>query len=169
MHRHLPPRLTRLKQRPFPHERFCCPLIHQYYGLLRLLMKNPFEFRNPLLISTVTRDVALDSMRSLLFRHLLSQHSASSTPESSSGLRFQILHPFCGLRQHLKGSALSCSRQWRANLTMLQSSLNVTDCCFAPPSQRDTSLQHNQSPGSTGRLLLGSLAITETGLAPASK
>ncbi len=112
---------------------------------------------------------ALDFMRSLLFRHLLSQHSASSTPESSSGLRFQILHPFCGLRQHLKGSALSCSPSSRGNLTMLQSSLYVTDCCFAPPSQRDTSLQHNQSPGSTGRLLLGSLAITETGLAPVSK
>ncbi len=112
--------------------------------------------------------LALDFMRSLLFRHLLSQHSVSFTPESSSGLLFQILHPFLGLRQHLKGSALSFSRQKRANLTMLQSSLDVTDCCFAPPSQRDTPLQHNQSPGSTGRLLLSFLAITETGLAPVS-
>jgi len=35
--------------------------------------------------------------------------------------------------------------------------------------QRDTPLQHPQSPGSTGRLLRGSLAITPTGLAPVSK
>lgn len=111
---------------------------------------------------------ALDLIRSLLFRHLLSQHSASNTPESSSGLHIQILHPFHGLRHCMTGSALSCSRLRRANLTMLQSSLYVTDCCFAPPSRRVTSLQHNRLPGSTGRLLLSSLAITETGLAPVS-
>ena len=55
------------------------------------------------------------------------------------------------------------------NITTLQDSLHGTDCRFAPPSQRDTPLQHLQSPGSTGRLLRGSLVITATGLAPASQ
>ena len=42
-----------------------------------------------------------------------------------------------------------------ANITTLQDSLYGTDCCFAPVSHRDTSLQHDRSPGSTGSLLRG--------------
>ena len=54
------------------------------------------------------------------------------------------------------------------NVTMLQDSLYVTDCYFAPVSHRHTSLQHNQSPKSIGGSLQGSLAITLTRLSLAS-
>jgi len=50
----------------------------------------------------------------------------------------------------------------------LQDSLHVTGCCFALPSQEDTPLQHNRSPGSTGSLLRGLLAVTTVGLSPTS-
>ena len=40
--------------------------------------------------------------------------------------------------------------------------------CFTSFTEK-YAFQHLQSPGSTGRLLQGSLAITPTGLAPASK
>ncbi len=63
------------------------------------------------------------------------------------------------------GSPLSLS----GRITALQDFLRGTDYCFAPPSQRDTSLQHRWSPSSTGSLLRGSLVITTTGLPPASK
>ena len=53
---------------------------------------------------------------------------------------------------------------YRANVTMLQDSLYVTDCYFAPVSHRHTSLQHNRSPKSIGGSLQGSLAITLTRL-----
>ena len=57
---------------------------------------------------------------------------------------------------------------YRANVTMLQDSLYVTDCYFAPVSRRHTSLQHNRLPKSIGDLLQGSLAITLTRLSLAS-
>src|SRR5205823_1410819 len=63
------------------------------------------------------------------------------------------------------GSPLSLS----GRISTLQDSLHGTDYRFAPPSRRDTSLQHRWSPTSTGRLLRGSLAITTTGLSPASQ
>ena len=47
---------------------------------------------------------------------------------------------------------------------LLQDSLYVTDCYFAPVSHRHTLLQHNRSPKSIGGLLQGSLAITLTRL-----
>ena len=55
--------------------------------------------------------------------------------------------------------------------------LDVTGCCFAPPSRRDTTLpwpgrqdrQHSQSPDCTGCLPRGLLTVTTTGLAPASR
>jgi hypothetical protein len=65
------------------------------------------------------------------------------------------------------GSALPCPL--RVNITTLQDSLDVTDCWFAPPSRRDTPLQHPRSSKSTGRLLRGLLAVTTTGLAPVSR
>lgn len=109
-----------------------------------------------------------DRMRSPLFHCPLSQRSVPPTPRSSSGLHIQSLHPFHGLRLTLRGSALLCS-PCGANLSTLQDSLYGTDRCFAPPSQRDTPLQHSQSPDCTGSLLRGSLAITTTGLSPVSK
>ena len=55
-----------------------------------------------------------------------------------------------------------------ANISALQDCLHGTDCWFAPPPQRNTPLHHLQSPGSSGSLLRGSLAITTTGLPPVS-
>ena len=55
-----------------------------------------------------------------------------------------------------------------SKVTMLQDSLNVTDCQLAPISHRHTSLQHNRSPKSTGCLLRSSPAITPTRLSLAS-
>ena len=73
----------------------------------------------------------------------------------------------------LKSSALPCSPTG-ANIStllceaLLRHSLYVTGCWFAPPSRRDTTLQHSQSPNCTGCLLCGLLVVTTTGLAPVS-
>lgn len=99
---------------------------------------------------------------------LLSRHSASPTPESSSEL-IQILYSFHGLRPVVKDSTPSCPTLLPANMTALQNSLYVTDCRFASPSLRDISLRHSQLLGSIGNLLRGSLVITATGLPPVSK
>jgi hypothetical protein len=70
----------------------------------------------------------------------------------------------CMTRQRL-GSSWSSSG---VNISTLQDSLGVTDCWFAPRSPGETSLQHTQSPGGTGRLLRDLLAVITTGLAPVS-
>ena len=67
----------------------------------------------------------------------------------------------------LKRSAPACS-PCGANMSTLQDSLDGTDYWVALPSQEDTALHHPQSPGSSGGLLRGSLAITTTGLPPVS-
>ena len=53
-------------------------------------------------------------------------------------------------------------------MSTLQDALDGTDYWVALPSQEDTALHHPQSPGSSGGLLRGSLAITTTGLPPVS-
>ena len=68
----------------------------------------------------------------------------------------------------MKSLALPCS-PYGANISTLQDSLHVTGCGFALLSQEDTTLQHLQSPRSTGCLLRGGLTLTATGLAPASR
>jgi len=166
MHRHVPPRSARLKPRSFPPVEFCCLDHPWYYDLLRLLIPHPPGLRT-MPYTSGYRDEAPDSMQSPLFHRLLGQHSAPPTPESSSGLHFQMLHPFHGLRLGLRGSALSCPLQ--VNISTLQDSRHVTDCCLAPLPQRDTPLQHPRSPWSTGRLLRGVLALTTPGLAPGSR
>ena len=108
-----------------------------------------------------------DRMRSPLFYRLLSQHSAPPTPDRSSRLLFQMLRLFHGLRLAQRGSTRPCP--FRVNISTLQDSLDVTDCCFASRSPGDTPLQHPQSPESTGSLLRGALALTTTGLTPASR
>ena len=109
MHSHLPPRLTGLKQRPFPHGEFCCLSGRQYYGLLRLLIRRPPGFRFLSLYQRLRQVRPADRMRPLLFQHLLSPHPALPTPEGSSRLLFQVLRRFPGLRFRLKNSAPSCS------------------------------------------------------------
>jgi len=119
------------------------------------------------LIPAVTVFVTTDQVRPPLFHHLLSQHPALPTPEGSSRLLSRLSAAsmaFVVVEQ--LGSPLV---PIRANISTLQDSLYVTGCCFALPSQEDTPLQHLQSPGSTGSLLRGLLAVTTTGLAPVSR
>ena len=108
-----------------------------------------------------------DQMRPPLFRRLLSQHPAPHTPEGPSRL-LPGSSPLPWPSLSLTSSAPSGSR-CRANIPTLQDSLHVTGCCFALLPQEDTPLQHNRSPGSTGSLLRGLLAVTTVGLPPTSR
>ena len=118
------------------------------------------------LISSVTYLWLYDGMRSLLFRYQLSSHSAPSTPKGSSMLHSSICtFSMVFVRKSVTRLPLV---PYRANVTMLQDSLYVTDCYFAPVSHRHTSLQHSRSPKSIGGSLQGSLAITLTRLSLAS-
>src|SRR4029453_5996560 len=65
----------------------------------------------------------------------------------------------------LKRSAPACS-PCGPTMSTLQDALDGTDYWVALPSQEDTALHHPQSPGSSGGLLRGSLAIPTTGLPP---
>ena len=118
------------------------------------------------LISSVTYLWLYDGMRSLLFRYLLLQHSARSTPKGSS--MFSYSNSTSSMVFVRKSVTRLPLVPYRANVTMLQDSLYVTDCYFAPVSHRHTSLQHNRSPKSIGGSLQGSLAITLTRLSLAS-
>ena len=102
-----------------------------------------------------------------VFRRLLSQHPAPHTPEGPSRL-LPGSSPLPWPSLSLTSSAPSGSR-CRANTPTLQDSLHVTGCCFALLPQEDTSLQHNRSPGSTGSLLRGLLAVATVGLPPTSR
>jgi hypothetical protein len=130
------------------------------------------------------RWMATDRVRPLLFRRLLSPHPAPPTPESSlacparTGFTAALpgSSPLPWPSLSLTSSALPCS-PFRANISTLQDSLHVTGCGFAPLPQGDTTLpwpdrqdrQHSQSPGCTGCLLRGPLAVTTTGLPPVSR
>jgi hypothetical protein len=139
----------------------------QYYGPLRLLTRHRPGLRLRAYTEALAACGARDPMRSPLLPCWLCEHSAPPTPESSSGLLVQSLHPFRGLRESLRRSALSCS-PCGANMSALQDSLHGTDCWLALPSQEVTALHHTRSPWCSGSLLRGSLAITTAGLAPAS-
>jgi hypothetical protein len=121
-------------------------------------------------------------MRSLLFRRLLSPHPVPPTPGSSSALPFQVLHafqPVClqtgGLTLSLTSSALPCS-PLGANLSALHPvrrtgihfMLRAAVLLSFPRRMRTLcvrpTLQHLQSPRSTGCLLRGCLTITATRL-----
>ena len=58
---------------------------------------------------------------------------------------------------------------FRANISTLQDSLDVTGFSFASLSRGVTTLQHHQLPDGTGCLLHGGLTLTVTGLTPASR
>ena len=57
MHRHFPPRSTRLKQRSFPPGRLCCPLHLRYYLPLRLLTRPRLGLHDYGLIPNLPRAV----------------------------------------------------------------------------------------------------------------
>ena len=63
-----------------------------------------------------------------------SERSAPSTPGSFSGLRFQALRPFHGLRRERRGSALPSSHPQAGTQTARQASLHATDRSVAPPT-----------------------------------
>jgi hypothetical protein len=98
-----------------------------------------------------------------------SERSAPSTPRSSSGLRFQALHPFHGLRRERRDSALpSPHPKGQAAITTRQASLDATDRSVAPPNGAlDAGLRPGPFPDRAASLLPGLLAATRTGLTPA--
>jgi hypothetical protein len=97
-----------------------------------------------------------------------SERSAPSTPGSSSGLRFQALRPFHGLRRERRDSALPSSRPQAGTLTARQASLHATDRSVAPPNGAlDAGLRPGPFPDRAASLLPGLLAATRTGLTPA--
>ncbi len=88
MHRHLPPRWIRLKQRPFPPDKLCC-LVYRWACAPPVLWPPPTSHPASAEISSFDLYPLLrllwttDRMRSLLFHRLLSQHPALPTPEGS--------------------------------------------------------------------------------------
>ena len=163
----LPSPLDTVEAGALPSGRLCCPHHQQYYHPLRLLPQRRLGLHLPGLYQA--------------FRGLDQPSTARDLPCCSDGcpsipfplrrgvLRgcIQNLHPFRGLRDGLSRSALPGS-PYGVNISTLQDSLNGADYWVAPPSQRVTPLHHLQSPGSSGSLLRGSLAITTTGLPPDS-
>src|SRR6266851_3631713 len=95
----------RLDARPFP-STGVTPL-RRYYGPLRLpLRSRPLHGDSAYRVrrSQATPEMAPQGSHCwggdghLLFPRWLSHHSTPSTPSGSSGLRFQVLDPFHGLR-----------------------------------------------------------------------
>ena len=165
--------------------RLCCPYPRQYYGLLRLLTQLPPGLRFLSLYQRLRWLWAIDRMRPLLFRRLLSQHPAPPTPESSSRLHLQVLHRFL----------LSARRQAafpladRLGSLLFPFGLTYRRCraklCFAIHFMLRAAgllrlLSGIQRFSTSGRpealvacyvaaCLLAGLTVTTTGLAPASR
>jgi len=167
MHRHFAPRSTQLKQGTFPPMRFCCPHPLRYYVPLRLLTRHQRGFRICVLIPRLPRAVAprpreISLVALMAVPAFRSPYAGgffeAALPESS---------PLPWPSRRMIRSAPSCSPSG-ANMSALQDSLYGTDYWFALPSQEVTALHHTRSPKCSGSLLRGSLAITTTGLAPAS-
>src|SRR2546428_4044029 len=97
-----------------------------------------------------------------------SERSEPHTPGGSSGLRFQALHPFPGLRPDDPGSAPPLSYPKAGRLTTRQASLDATDRSVASPNGAfDAGLRPGPFPDRAASLLPGLLAATRTGLTPA--
>lgn len=113
------------------------------------------------------RASATDQERPPPFRRLLSQHPPPPTPEGPSRLLHRL---FAASIAFVVSEQLGClwTPSSRASISTRQDSLSVTGRCLAPLSPGDTPLQHLRSPGSTGSLLRGLLAVATTGLSPAS-
>ena len=102
----------------------------------------------------------------LLFHRLLSRHPVPLTPEGS-----WTVHPKSSRRPWPSPDyeRLGSLFPFRANVSTLQDSLDVTGCRFARPPRPVTPLRHTRLPKCNGRLLRGPLAVTATGLPPASR
>ena len=106
---------------------------------------------------------------SLLFPRRLSHHSTSLTPPGSSGLHFQALHPFHGLRPIVPGSAPGYPlagmtyRRGRLRLMLRTGGLHLPKKKARP---------HASTPGSLRTPVgcyRGVLAPPPAGLSPASR
>ena len=109
--------------------------------------------------------------RSLLFRHLLSQHSVLPSLEGVLGvLLLIILHRFLWLFAGTYSARLPLVPLPGGHFGVARFTLVVAcTCCFASLSQGVISLQHIGSSQRTGDLLRGLLLVTTTGLSPASR
>ncbi len=166
MHRHFPPRSTRLKQGSFPP---AGSVVRAFSGTTSpsdFSRRASSDFAFPCLYRAFRglcprhREISLVALMAVpTFRSLYAEEFFEAAfPESS---------PLPWPSRCMRRSALLCS-PCGANMSTLQDSLYGTDCWLAPPSQRVTPLHHLQSPGGSGSLLRGSLAITTTGLTPVS-
>ena len=104
----------------------------------------------------------------------LDQQSEVAVPPPSyagefpSGLRFQALHRFHGLRPEFERLGTPCSRPKTRPLTAPQASRHAMDRIVAPPTGAfDAGLRPGPFPGRAASLLPGLLAATRTGLPPA--
>ncbi len=86
----------------------CCPGNHRYYDLLRLLRRRPRDFISSTYTDRLRQLWCRRPGRSLLFRRLLSQHSASLTPEGSSRTAFPDSSSLLLPSSHSTDSAPSC-------------------------------------------------------------
>jgi hypothetical protein len=108
---------------------------------------------------------------SLLFHARLCARSAPLTPDGSSGLHNQDLHPFHGLRPIGRGSAPSPVRRKTAgSVTTLQDSLQATDHALArPPRGLCRGASTLRISPRAGHQLHGCLVTTVAGPPPASR
>ena len=138
----------------------------RYYGRLRLPPgRRPLPGSTPVIERRLPRLSAARSGRGgpLQFPPPPSERSAPSYAGESLTAAFQDLHRFHGLRREPPGSALSSVSNDAAGFA------SATDRSVAPPQRAfDAGLQPGPFPDRTASLLPGSLAITRTGLSPAS-
>ncbi len=163
----LPSPLDTAEAGELPSGRFCCPRPQRYYLPLRLLTGHRPGLRNDVLIPGLSR--AVDPRPREVSRVALMAVPAFRSPYAGGFFEAALpdSSPLPWPSRRMKRSAPACS-PCGANISALQDSLHGTDYRLAPLSQGDTALRHPRSPRSSGGLLRGSLAITTTGLPPAS-
>lgn len=110
---------------------------------------------------------------SLLFPHRLSHHSMPSTPQGSSGLLLQALHPFLGLRPQAPESRLPVAQPLldpSFDAAGFASCYGLVGCTLRwSPTEGSTPRFNAQISPNAGGLLLRWLGPSWTGLAPASR
>ena len=167
MHPSRPSSLDLVEAGDLPSDRFCCPGLPCYSLPLRLLAEPRTGLRLHGLIPALPR--AADPRPREVSRVALMALPAFRSPYAGGFFEAALPEssPLPWPSRSLKRSAPACS-PCGAHMSTLQDSLDGTDSWVALPSQEDTALHHPQSPGSSGGLLRGSLAITTTGLPPVS-
>src|SRR5215207_50499 len=174
-HRAPPPLLcASTKQRPFPHRRLCCPLgststtaasdahpaHHSLPGTTGYRARFADSFKSPQAVGP-GRASPVPAVTSCTFRAPYAEESLTAAN--------QALHRFHGLHPDFGGSALPTPTLTGGPLTTPQASHHATDRSVAPPTRAfDTGLRPDPFPNRAASLLPGLLAVTRTGLTPAS-